>query len=135
MASSNDYYPITGIQDGLDAEKHQILRKANLRMELDIWYQSPQLLHINQRALFFPAFWKFSQMNPHEKLSWFQIAGSSALPFRYCPADKRLGIHGKPFIAWDEPPQEGKSKNKGYCTHNSILFCTWHRPYLLLFEV
>lgn len=23
----------------------------------------------------------------------------------------------------------------GYCTHGSILFPTWHRPYLALFEV
>lgn len=23
----------------------------------------------------------------------------------------------------------------GYCTHSSILFPTWHRPYLALFEV
>jgi tyrosinase len=23
----------------------------------------------------------------------------------------------------------------GYCTHSSILFLTWHRPYLALYEV
>ena len=79
MASFNGYYPITGVQDGLDPEKDQLLRKVHLRLELDDWYQSTQLLHINQRALFFPAFWKFSQMDPRQKLSWFQIAGNSAL--------------------------------------------------------
>ncbi len=43
-----------------------------------------------------------------------------------------LGIHGRPFVAWDgvNGPYE-----KGYCTHSSILFPTWHRPYLALFEV
>ena len=135
MPSVNDYYPITGIQDGLDPKKDQTLRKVPLRMEIDDWYTSTDVQHINQRALFFPAFWKFSQMDPHEKLSYFQIAGKPALTFWYCPVDTRSGIHGKPFIAWDEPPTSGETDNKGYCTHNSILFCTWHRPYLLLFEV
>lgn len=23
----------------------------------------------------------------------------------------------------------------GFCTHSSIIFLTWHRPYLALFEV
>jgi hypothetical protein len=48
----------------------------------------------------------------------------------------RIGIHGQPLVPWDE---QSVSKTpgilNGYCTHNSILFPTWHRPYLLLFEV
>lgn len=77
MASNTQVYAIKGIQDGLDPDKHQLLRKVPVRMELDDWYLSEELVHINQRALFFPALWKFSQMDPHEKLSWFQIAGES----------------------------------------------------------
>ena len=77
MATADSFYPIEGIQDGLDPDKQKLLRKVELRMELDDWYQSPQLLYVNQRALFFPALWKFSQMKPQEKLSWFQIAGKS----------------------------------------------------------
>ncbi|KAF7537431.1 hypothetical protein G7054_g3742 [Neopestalotiopsis clavispora] len=111
-------YPIEGIQTGLDPDTQKLLREVPVRMEVDKWYLSNKIEHINQRALFFPAFWRFSQMDPHEKLSWFQIAG----------------IHGKPFVAWDEEPQRGATPNRGYCTHNSILFSTWHRPYLLLWE-
>lgn len=77
MASTTSYYPIVGIQEGLAPGKDDLLRKVPLRMELDDWFKSKELLHINQRALFFPALWKFSQMDPHEKLSWFQIAGES----------------------------------------------------------
>jgi len=53
------------------------------------------------------------------------------------------GIHGQPYkpwngvsstitrdIDWIEEKQFG-----GYCTHSSILFLTWHRPYMALFEV
>ncbi|KAK3938775.1 hypothetical protein QBC46DRAFT_389579 [Diplogelasinospora grovesii] len=48
------------------------------------------------------------------------------------------GIHGMPFKPWD-----GVGSNTdwatsggfgGYCTHSSILFAPWHRPYLALYE-
>ncbi|KAF2197120.1 Di-copper centre-containing protein [Delitschia confertaspora ATCC 74209] len=55
-------------------------------------------------------------------LSYFQIAG----------------IHGLPYQTWpnmsfntDGPEKMAES---GFCTHNSIRFLTWHRPYLALFE-
>ena len=45
------------------------------------------------------------------------------------------GIHGVPFIPWNGvEPVEG-ANNSGYCTHNSVLFPMWHRPYLALYEV
>ena len=79
MANADGYYPIVGIHHGLDPDKHQLLRKVHLRMEIDEWYQSQQLIHINQRALFFPAFLEFSRKPPKEKLSYFQIAGKALL--------------------------------------------------------
>ena len=46
------------------------------------------------------------------------------------------GIHGLPYVPWDgsgsEPP---KGSWGGYCTHGSVLFPTWHRPYVALYEV
>ncbi|EGZ76806.1 tyrosinase precursor [Neurospora tetrasperma FGSC 2509] len=50
------------------------------------------------------------------------------------------GIHGMPFKPWAGVPsdtdwsQPGSSGFGGYCTHSSILFITWHRPYLALYE-
>lgn len=41
------------------------------------------------------------------------------------------GIHGAPFIGWQEPD---RGVMAGYCTHDSVIFCTWHRPYLVLME-
>jgi len=46
-------------------------------------------------------------------------------------------IHGLPYVQW-----EGAGGNKhfkgrefgGYCTHASVLFPTWHRPYVALYE-
>ncbi|KAF3901427.1 Tyrosinase [Orbilia brochopaga] len=42
------------------------------------------------------------------------------------------GIHGRPFITWDGVT--GGNDNGGYCTHADILFLTWHRPYVALYE-
>ncbi|KAJ6568852.1 hypothetical protein B0H19DRAFT_1373291 [Mycena capillaripes] len=47
------------------------------------------------------------------------------------------GIHGLPFIPWSGSggvnPVVGTNFG-GYCTHGTVLFPTWHRPYVALFE-
>lgn len=45
------------------------------------------------------------------------------------------GIHGRPYKSWGGSQPNNPSGWQGYCTHSSILFCPWHRPYLSLFEV
>jgi hypothetical protein len=42
------------------------------------------------------------------------------------------GIHGAPFQAWQYP--QAQRVDWGYCTHKSVIFVNWHRPYLLLVE-
>ncbi|KIW29400.1 uncharacterized protein PV07_05217 [Cladophialophora immunda] len=52
------------------------------------------------------------------------------------------GIHGKPFTTWPnkgwnnkmKPAPANRNQWEGFCTHSSILFLPWHRPYLALFE-
>lgn len=44
------------------------------------------------------------------------------------------GIHGLPYRAWNGVTGIDNQQT-GYCTHSSILFLPWHRPYLCLFEV
>ncbi|KAF8188951.1 tyrosinase [Pholiota molesta] len=48
------------------------------------------------------------------------------------------GIHGLPYIPWDgitgDQPFDPNTQWGGYCTHGSVLFPTWHRPYVLLYE-
>ena len=46
------------------------------------------------------------------------------------------GIHGVPYVPWqnDEKITKPVVSNAGYCTHRSVLFVPWHRPYLLLYE-
>lgn len=40
-----------------------------------------------------------------------------------------------PHETWGGVDPIPGSEDTGYCTHNSILFPTWHRPYLVLYEV
>ncbi|KAJ7480969.1 common central domain of tyrosinase-domain-containing protein, partial [Mycena latifolia] len=46
------------------------------------------------------------------------------------------GIHGLPYQTWDKSGQKpvDPEASEGYCTHGNVLFPTWHRPYMLLFE-
>jgi len=47
------------------------------------------------------------------------------------------GIHGMPYVRWGDsgsPNPPGGDTFGGYCTHGSVLFPTWHRPYVALFE-
>ncbi|KAG8960488.1 hypothetical protein FRC00_000212, partial [Tulasnella sp. 408] len=46
------------------------------------------------------------------------------------------GIHGLPFRPWEGSgtTQVAGSRFGGYCTHGTVLFPTWHRPYLAVYE-
>jgi tyrosinase len=46
-----------------------------------------------------------------------------------------LGIHGIPHQTWGGVGPTPGNEDTGYCTHSSVLFPTWHRPYLVLYEV
>ncbi|RYP56444.1 hypothetical protein DL770_010828 [Monosporascus sp. CRB-9-2] len=104
-------YVITGIQAGVTDDT------VPLRLEVDSWYPGQTEPHLLQNNLFLWALHFLEAKDPDEKLSYFQIAG----------------IHGSPFMPWDEDT-DAQTVNEGYCTHDSLLFPCWHRPYMLLFE-
>ncbi|KAK1596707.1 uncharacterized protein LY79DRAFT_667261 [Colletotrichum navitas] len=56
-------------------------------------------------------------------LSWFEIAGIHGLPYKKWP-DR----------SWNDKMVRVDNEFGGFCTHSSILFLAWHRPYLALFE-
>ncbi|KAL1950435.1 hypothetical protein VTO73DRAFT_5559 [Trametes versicolor] len=43
-------------------------------------------------------------------------------------------IHGLPYVPWDGVGEASQAEASGYCTHGSVLFPTWHRPYVVLYE-
>ncbi|KAH8882895.1 Di-copper centre-containing protein [Thozetella sp. PMI_491] len=45
------------------------------------------------------------------------------------------GIHGRPYIPYNGATRPDDAPlDMGYCIHDEILFATWHRPHVLLFE-
>lgn len=73
-----------------------------------------------QRDLFMQAFSALQALPHDDPRGFFQIAG----------------IHGVPYTPYDRvgDAQVDGSDWGGYCRHNSQLFPTWHRPYMMLIE-
>ncbi|KAF2706982.1 Di-copper centre-containing protein [Pleomassaria siparia CBS 279.74] len=100
------YFPISGAIGGVQP-----------RLELRQLQQTGEMWN-----LYLLAMTEFQAMDQGAIGSWFQIAG----------------IHGMPWTAWDGVEgslgDDKDQSEKGYCPHNHMLFATWHRPYLALFE-
>ena len=79
------------------------------------------------------------QMEKNADLWTLYMLGLSMM--QYTPQSQLLsyyqiaGIHGVPWIEWNDVMPKPGSEDTGYCTHVSELFLTWHRPYLALYEV
>ncbi|KAI1147149.1 Di-copper centre-containing protein [Nemania diffusa] len=63
-------------------------------------------------------------------LSWMEYTSQDS-PFSWYQI---AGIHGAPGLTWGNVAPLPGNDNLGYCHHVSILFPTWHRPYLVLYE-
>ncbi|KAI1261009.1 Di-copper centre-containing protein [Xylariaceae sp. FL1019] len=62
--------------------------------------------------------------------SWMQYTPQDS-PFSWY---QMAGIHGAPGLTWGNVNATPGNEDSGYCHHVSILFPTWHRPYLALYE-
>ncbi|MCJ1417075.1 hypothetical protein MMC32_003414 [Xylographa parallela] len=67
--------------------------------------------------LYIQALQQLAQTNQSAMLSYYAVAG----------------IHGYPNMPWDGVLGDNTGAI-GYCTHSSVLFPTWHRPYVALYE-
>lgn len=76
----------------------------------------------------------FQSVGQDQSLSWYQVAGKTAHSCKSLPLTF-AGIHGVPFQPWNGVQPAPGASLSGYCTHSSVLFPTWHRPYLALYEV
>lgn len=76
----------------------------------------------------------FQSVSQDQSLSWYQVAGKTAY-YSLLLLLTLGGIHGVPFQPWNGVQPAPGASQSGYCTHSSVLFPTWHRPYLALYEV
>ncbi|XHG02772.1 hypothetical protein AWENTII_006104 [Aspergillus wentii] len=124
--TSSSYYLITGIPVK-NEPKVGPYKKVGVRQNIDQWSSNPD--NEIQVHLFVMALYRFQRIDPWDKLSYFQVAGKR-------PPETSSST--RPNVTWDETAADMKGesiKGKSYCTHNTILFPAWHRPYLALYEV
>jgi len=60
---------------------------------------------------------RFQAMDKNDPLSYYQIAA----------------VHGRPYRTWNNFPTPLVNQ-AGFCPHSNVLFGSWHRPYLAVFE-
>ncbi|CZR60853.1 related to monophenol monooxygenase precursor (tyrosinase precursor) [Phialocephala subalpina] len=119
--NSSQPYAITGVRTGLmrrQSSTNWPARRAlnDLIHDVPQWpVEHPSFLLL---SLFVQAYNKFQQQDESFFLSYHEIAG----------------IHGRPYYSWNYAPQGNGAPTTGYCTHGSVLFLSWHRPYLALYE-
>ena len=124
LLSLADALAITGPQGGVNTATGQ----RPCRQEFSTFKNSGPAFD-----LYILSLQRFQQQNQSALLSYYQVAGEVPPLVSYTwLLTNYQGIHGRPFIAWDNV--QG-SFQAGYCTHSSILFPSWHRPYMALFEV
>lgn len=61
---------------------------------------------------------RFQETDQSDMMSYYQIAG----------------IHGRPYVPWNDSPPKAGISSPGYCMHVLNIFLSWHRAYLALFE-
>ncbi|ESZ89927.1 hypothetical protein SBOR_9689 [Sclerotinia borealis F-4128] len=103
------YYPISGVHTGVDTQTGARPARRDI---LDLQNDVPTW------SIYIQALTAFQRVPEDDQLSWFQIAG----------------IHGRPYYSWGNVSWNPAAPQIGYCTHDGVLFPTWHRPYLALYE-
>ena len=124
LASFANAVAITGPQGGVN----NVTGQRPFRQDISTFKNSGPAFD-----LYILSLQKFQQQNQSALLSYYQVAGDvPLLVFDVWLLTRDQGIHGRPYIAWDGV--QGAFQT-GFCTHSSILFPSWHRPYVALFEV
>lgn len=120
-AEMAETYPIKGIPTQ-DPNGRPYVRK-----DIDQWYREqvdPWRSNGIQLTLFVHALAAIQKRTVKNKLSYFRLAG----------------IHSAPWCPWDgeynsTTPSDDSDRIPGFCVHNNYTFPTWHRVYMLLYEV
>ncbi|KAF3922232.1 Tyrosinase [Dactylellina cionopaga] len=105
----NKVITVSGVQQGFGPAKGQV----PLRKEIRQMMQNP-----TEFNLFLLALQRFYQKPQSDETSFYAIAG----------------VHGRPFKSWNGVTNGMGDAKSGYCTHKDVLFLSWHRPYLALYE-
>jgi tyrosinase len=117
VSSGNGPVAITPISlEGLDSND------LPQRRNVETWYAAAQAggEELLQLTLFIEAMQEFQSGPKEDQLSYFRIAGIHSFPRN---------------VSWNEDKAPDPVNPVEYCPHNRIVFPTWHRAYMMLFEV
>ncbi|KAI4220330.1 MAG: hypothetical protein L6R36_007696 [Xanthoria steineri] len=106
LAALGNAFAIRGIQAGVNAYTGE----RPLRQEFSTFKNTGPAFDLYIQALL-----RSQQADQRQLLSYYEVAG----------------VHGVPFRAWDGVTGKNWA---AYCPHGSVLFPTWHRPYMALYE-
>ena len=124
LAVLGNAWTIRGIQAGVNPYTGE----RPLRQDFSTFKNSGPAFDLYIQALL-----RSQQADQKNTLSYFEVAGGFDC---FTQAKSVLlmcqGIHGVPFRAWDGVTGKNVA---AYCPHGSVLFPTWHRPYMALYEV
>ena len=129
MASDGTRGPVPVL--GLSADNP---KQPPVRLELRQMSTSRDTIVRDQWNLYLLGIEAFMKKDENSPLSYFQIAGIHGQPYQ--PWPNQPWNSGTPHVSIDPNSGEATEQQQwgGYCTHSSILFLTWHRPFLSLFE-
>lgn len=123
------YYPLTGVQTGKTQSGSRPARQNILDLQKDsaqLYYLSPGCI-FGQTAKSFSALYTSRpwlvckpqvKMTPHHG-SKLQVCYRSK-PYMFC--SDYSGIHGRPYIAWNNVQNTPGAPRVGYCTHSKLYF-------------
>ncbi|KAH6842988.1 hypothetical protein B0I37DRAFT_208669 [Chaetomium sp. MPI-CAGE-AT-0009] len=103
-------FPVVGAKTGINKNTGQTPARLNINT---LWARGGP-----QWDLYVLALSELQAMNETDELSYFGITG----------------IHGFPHSAWNGVRHVDGAPEAGFCPHGDLLFITWHRPYVALFE-
>jgi tyrosinase len=109
-----------------------------VRQNLDLYPLPTERNDPSMMELYIEAMQIFMEMNDlDDELSYFRVAGQCSLVSNIITTDLCLiAIHGAPYVGWgkcNSPPTHPYGGN--FCVHNNVTFPTFHRVYMMLFEV
>ncbi|KAI9867655.1 MAG: hypothetical protein M1813_008455 [Trichoglossum hirsutum] len=102
--NSTNFTPTIGVPGG------EVLQRLPIKR---LRHEQPDVFN-----MFILALDSFKKKDPSDFMSWFRISG----------------IHGYPYEPFQYPQSSVVNPGYGYCTHHSVIFLPWHRPYLALME-
>ncbi|KAK2778714.1 tyrosinase [Colletotrichum kahawae] len=122
MSPPKPTYAITGITAG----------GVQPRREVNAWAAQNPI----QLSLFIQALRIFESMDFEDQLSYYRVAGIHGLPstiWDHAPAPADVTSY-YPDLYAKYPKLTGDITAGYYCPHQTLIFPTWHRAYMLLFE-